>query len=113
MLLSLAAMISSRTTLAASMRACKSSRLEAAKALDVSKKQRQIEVIVFFIFVFRSFPLRSPRGRGLLSPEEKNGALPAAHPDPANDRGWKSACGALHVLDQPTVFQPGGASAAA
>jgi hypothetical protein len=52
------------------MRACKSSRLEAAKALDVSKKQRQIEVIVFFIFVFRSFPLRSPHGRGFLGLEE-------------------------------------------
>src|ERR1700689_1598239 len=53
-----APIIWSRTTLAASTRACKSSRVEAAFAMDGSRKLRQIktqiETIVFFIFI--SFP---------------------------------------------------------
>ena len=49
MLLSWAVMISSTTALAASMRACKLSREEAAKAADESMKLRQINASVFFI----------------------------------------------------------------
>src|ERR1017187_10567194 len=54
---SLAAMIWSRTTLAESMRACKSSRDEAADAVEASRKHKQREAMVFFILW--SFPMRS------------------------------------------------------
>src|ERR1700677_546420 len=53
-----APIIWSRTTLAASTRACKSSRVEAAFAIDGSRRLRpiknQIETITFFMFI--SFP---------------------------------------------------------
>src|ERR1700691_3595760 len=53
-----APIIWSRTTLAASTRACKSSRVEAAKAVEGSRKLRQIETqietTIFFMFI--SFP---------------------------------------------------------
>ena len=56
MLLSLAAMIWSRTCLAASTRACKSSRVEAAKTVEGSTKHRQNKAIVFFILQIPFFP---------------------------------------------------------
>jgi hypothetical protein len=56
MLLSWAFMISSITALAASMRDCRFSREEPAKAAGESMKLRQINASVFFIF--SSFPLR-------------------------------------------------------
>ncbi len=72
MLLSWAFMISSRTILAASMRACKSSREEAAYAALLSMKQaksiRQMEEMIFFIS--ESFSLRGHSRRGWLFSEE-------------------------------------------
>src|SRR5208337_1267139 len=65
MLLSLAAMIWSRTTLAASMRACRFSREVAAKAVVVNMKLRQINASVFFISC--SFQLRGLSRWGLSS----------------------------------------------
>src|SRR5580704_6348507 len=53
---SLAAMIWSRTVLAESMRPCRSSFVEPAKAVDVSRKLRQTLAIAFFISM--SFPFR-------------------------------------------------------
>ena len=49
-------MIWSRTTLAASIRACKSSRVDAAKATVGSRRLRQIETMTFFMSI--SFPFR-------------------------------------------------------
>jgi hypothetical protein len=60
MLLSPAAMILSSTILAESMRSCSPSRLEAAKAVHVSMKQRLIDAIVFFIIKVLSSPPAFP-----------------------------------------------------
>jgi uncharacterized protein YpmB len=62
---SLAAMIWSRTTFAASMRACRSSREEAAEAVHAQTKLRQTEAINFFIPIL-SAPLAVRRRGGLL-----------------------------------------------
>src|SRR3984957_5825662 len=61
-----APIIWSRTTLAASTRACKSSRVEAAKTIDGSRKLRQIktqiETMPFFMFIsFRTADAASAR----------------------------------------------------
>jgi hypothetical protein len=56
MLLSCVVMISSRTILAASMRACSVSRVEAAKDAEESMKQRASKANVFFIILILSDP---------------------------------------------------------
>ena len=54
--LSLAAMIWSRTIFAESMRFCRSSFVEAAKAGDVNRRVRQTQARAFFVSM--SFPFR-------------------------------------------------------
>ena len=53
---SFAPMIWSRTTFAASIRACRSSRVDAPEAVEISAKLKQIETTLFFIW--GSFSLR-------------------------------------------------------
>src|ERR1035441_458341 len=87
------------------MRACKSSREEAAKAQQVSIKLRQIEAMIFFISV--SFPIHGLPARGRLSFKLKQ-CFPvprATRPAKFEEAGGNLLAQHRYFLNQPTASE--------
>jgi hypothetical protein len=110
MLLSWAPITCSKTSLAASTRVCKSSRVEAAKAVHVSRKQRQMEAMVFFIFMVLSTPPPSPAR--LVEGSKNHGAIRLQGKSIRRAPGKPGGPQQQAIPNQATAFTPERASRA-